>query len=393
MKILLFDPITAGNVHVAFNATMVESLIRIPSVTTLTLLLEQKQLTQCVFEEVLDHPIIDVYPLPELPNNIGHKFKGAKVFRAFSSYRQFYCVARKVLPDIVILLAADNVLTPLAFRFLGHHWKHKTWRLLIVFHNNIENMRLQHSVRKLRLIQSLWAGALNRPYSEILVLSEFLKNSITQFLPGTHVKYLPHPTYANIHSRYINPKQAYIKDIDFLFLGRHALEASKSGFLDEFIATVSKIWNYESGDSIRAKIALPSSLCIRNEQAIELELYNYYPTIHGYLNLIARSRFVVIPPSSEPRLTASGILADTLTIGVPITAPNTGPFAENAASQKEQFLYSKKEELEEILMAVKSLTKKEYLSIQSSILKYSAGLSVVSTSLRLKKILDDLYLK
>lgn len=375
--IFIFDPVTSGFSHAVFNYTILKSVINIPSISVVYLLLDGDQVSLPLFQKISFHPKITFCSFHDI---IMHKKVVRNLVAKIKKHWQAFKIAKAYKPDAVLFLAGDNLFSPLIFWIIGLKYSKQ---IVVIFHNNIENYRSQKSKLKRALSRLLWSFALETKKGEVLVLSEFVKNQLNLMLPRTRASVLPLPTYEEAHSYSIKVKGKQEKCIDFLFLGSHAYRAFVTGFLGRFIFEISNTWK---GHKVPV-VALPGSFHLESEQAsVSLKYLEDYPETNRYLDLIRRSRFVVIPSVSGSRISASSVMADTMTLGVPLVAPMAGFFAEHAASQMKKFYYDDDQELTDVLQNIKKLKEDEYLSICQNIVAYSQKFSIDNVSKRMQKI-------
>ena len=110
-----------------------------------------------------------------------------------------------------------------------------------------------------------------------------------------------------------------------------------------------------------------------------------------YWRLLLKSKFLIIPPQSASRITASGVHIDAISAGVPVIAPESGTFAENVPNLGKVLLYNK-DNLKEVFRRALLMTKIDYknLSIEventSELLSLNRSISVFNEMFFINKI-------
>jgi len=371
MRIILFDPVTYGFSHAAFNASMILSFCSVNKIKSLTIMLEKNQITHPYIQSAINESPLQplVLPLPTSKNSLI-----TKIARSIKSHILLIFRVLIEKPNVICFLASDNTFSPFFLTLISAITNRTKSRLLIVFHNNLENMKNNHL--KLRL----WETVIRITDVRLIVLSPFLKKRVKLHIPSASVVCIPHPSYTEFRGS----PQVYIpyseKLYDFLFLGRHAYSLNGKEFLANFINECSSFnINRCVKIVISADVQVGDLYCPSN---VELITYRYPITDFMYDKLLQESRFVVVPPDSAYRLTASGVLADSITFGVPIIAPKAGPFMDSVSETCYSLLYKHGNFIPALQMAL-SITPDIYYNVTKDILKLREELSISNTAKRL----------
>ena len=88
-----------------------------------------------------------------------------------------------------------------------------------------------------------------------------------------------------------------------------------------------------------------------------------------------KSKFLIIPPQSASRITASGVHIDAISAGIPVIAPELGTFAENVSILGKSLLYNK-ENLTEVFKRALLMTNIDYQNLCNELVKTSESLSI-----------------
>ncbi len=382
MRILLVDPINSGENHAAFNATIVIALSHHLDVKSIYLFLEERQLETRFFMDIFQDAKVTTCSFSKDTDFAKVGREGIGRFQYLQNYRRFLKIVDDLKPDVIILLSADNLMIPLTLISLILIRK-KIPKIFVIWHNNLENL-----INGCILLKKfIWRKATNATGSVIIVLSPFLKVAGEKLIQDINFRVLPHPTYAHLHKQLIMRKKSQtIKSVDFLFIGRHARDSIISGFLEEFLESCSSIISKIPKKYI--SVALPREFytCVKDD--VILFPYDSNPSFSEYSFLIRKAKFVVAPPCSGSRLTASGVLADLLTLGTPVIAPNEGVWKWQTAPKNRDFLFGNREELRQIILRALTLSVEEYRMLSLDILEYSGLFDIENTSKNLLALIQ-----
>lgn len=383
MQLLFIDPLNSRDRHAAFNATIVSAAVRLSGVSSIYLLVEKSQLGSAYFTGILPNPKIFAHPF-EFANALVKQplIKIGVLQSLIKTYRHLLRVIHDVKPDIVFFLAADNFATPLAILAgqLVDRGK-KTPRFVVVLHNNFENLA---QGRYPALKKSLWRITERITNITFVVLVPFLVTEGRCAFPQSDFQILPHPTYAHLHPQFAQEKVPSIKEVDFLFLGRHAYEAVHSGFLEEFLKCCVDILPNIPQNSIG--VALPSDFDVDIPEGISLLPYQSYPSAPEYFSIIADAKFAVIPDCSRHRLTASGVLVDLLTLGTPVIAPKDGAWLYQVAPGNQALLFDNLVDLRQKVLRALTMPMEEYRALSLDVSTHCERFDLVTTSTHLDTI-------
>ena len=380
MNTLVIDPVNTGNSHAAFNSSFIRAMAMCNEIESITLLIDRKQYNHSHFCYIKDN-LNNVIPI--LNNNFFSRYKPINAFLSWSNAFLYYLKLIRFLHlnriDILLFLAADNTFSPFLINLISSYLTKRRISLYIVFHNNLEN--LKNSPKK----SIRWKNALVNKNVNVILLSRFLIKEAIKTFPDNNMIVIPHPTYAHLHAKpdlALNKKEK----VDFLFLGRHSIKADLTGFLDYFILLCKKI---ELSENVEIKIRL----LVRNDLRTINECDNIEvlvnPSTEHYFNSIISAKFGVFPPESSDRLSASGVIADLQTFGIPIIAPMEGPFKENYSFANYPFLYNDLSELPSLIQAAMMLSNSKYLQIHNEIRKKNESLSIENISKLIERVLIE----
>lgn len=359
IKLCVIDPITKGIEHASFNYHFINKISNISFISDYFLIIDEKQI-KC----------------PPFQGNIFNKFKKIMLLRGKRESTLLFITLRRIIDHLkivfnilkyknntIVFIAADNYFTPLSIALIKLLLRVK---IFVVFHNNVEHYFSQKNCLKKLIIKKIWKFALKRLGCEIIILAEFLKNNMP-FIPiETRILFVKHPIFLETHKKIID-KDKIEKETDFIFIGNHAYLAFQSGFLKKFIGYVHSFWERNK----TAIVALPDSIYKKiGTKSVFLKSFPDYPAFDTYLYLINKSRFLVIPNISGSRMSASGLLADTIAIGAPIVAPRKGAFLEHMDSQDRRFYYENESDLKSIIKEISCIDEYEYNKISKNIIEY-----------------------
>lgn len=213
----------------------------------------------------------------------------------------------------VIFLSFDNSLFP--FFCLLNFSKLRNRKVICVIHNNLKS--IQDSAIKKFIFQSLKKLV----DIEYVVLTESMKNIADKIL-ATDSKLFYHPFYQIPMDR---KDRKTVEVINFLVMGRQAIEFCKSDLYNKFIEAAedsSRVCN------ISIISPIPLNLKPYNSSKIVTNLVIATLSYEVYWEYFKLSNFVIFPPSEEIYHRASGVLMDTFVSGSIFIAPEVGHFSE-----------------------------------------------------------------
>jgi glycosyltransferase involved in cell wall biosynthesis len=194
---------------------------------------------------------------------------------------------------------------------------------LIVSHNNIQS--IVYNIQKRRR----WQNAVSRSGAKFMVLENQLFGQAKNILGVDNTIRLKHPTYGHIE-KYEKAKKArkHLSFLyDFIMIGRHGrVKESVREILQASEEIIQEALNEIYNITIRIAFTGPEMDLVPSDHRIQLISLGKYPAFDEYLLAIARSRFVVFPSAASARMTASGTLADAMSVGTPVIAPSEGAF-------------------------------------------------------------------
>lgn len=369
MRTLIFDPTSINISHLSFNITIIRSILGIPKVNTVKVLLSDTQTKNKIFDEIKSNDKTEFED--SLANSKLNKNKFTFFLFTITSYFKLLFSLINYKPDTLFVLSSDNLYGPILLRIIRNLFK---LDIYIFLHNNIENS-MSSSLKK-----TIWSSLLIKRTHGI-VLSEFvLNNSINLFSNSLNIHLLPHPSYAHLVND-IELQNDKTK-IDFLLLGRHSEYFYENDFANKFFNKFLEI-----GDKSKIKIALrKSKLNVFKNEKIEFIEYEYPITDQEYWDLLKRTKFLIIPPQSKTRITASGVHIDAITMGVPVLAPKKGTFSENVNVLGKELLFDD-DDLSDCFKKVFLLKEDEYEVLKSEVESISNSLSLAESSKRINEIL------
>jgi hypothetical protein len=371
MKALVFDPFTINISHLSFNITIIRSIVGIPKVNSVKVLLSNTQTKNKVFDEIKSNDKTKFED--SLANSRLNKNKFTFLLFTITSYFKLLFSLITYKPDTLFVLSSDNLYGPILLRIIINIFKLDVY---IFLHNNIENSKSSY------LKKTIWSSLLIKRTHGI-VLSEFVLNrSINLFSNSLNIHLLPHPSYAHLVND-IELQNDKTK-IDFLLLGRHSKYFYENDFAKTFFADFLK----KEGEN-KIKIALrKSNLNVYENDKIEFIEYEFPITDEEYWDLLKRTKFLIIPPQSKTRITASGVHIDAITMGVPVLAPKKGTFLENVNVLGKELLFDD-DDLSECFKKVFSLNEDDYEVLKSEVESISNSLSLKENSKRINEILKN----
>jgi hypothetical protein len=214
---------------------------------------------------------------------------------------------------LVIFLSFDNSLFP--FFCLLNFSNLRNRRVICMIHNNLKSIQ-ESAIKKLAF---QWLTKLvNIDY---VVLTESMKNIADRILT-IDSKLFHHPFYqVPMEMKDDEP----IKAINFLVMGRQAIEFCKSDLYNKFIEAAE---NSSRACNISIISPIPINLKPYNSAKVVTDLVIATLSSEEYWEYFRHSNFVIFPPSEEIYYRASGVLMDTFASGSIFIAPESGHFSE-----------------------------------------------------------------
>lgn len=317
MNILICDAITHDHVHSLFNYSIIKSIESI-EYKKIILILEKNQLEQPIFKNIAQQ--IEHKHIYKLPSNTNDSFLARKC-RAILSHYKILEIIIKEKPNLIFLLASDNLFTPITLILKNYFTKTKC---IIIFHNNLENIKDSNSK------QYIWKAALKNKEHSVIFLSKHIKSIFDKMNLGKTSHSISFPSYCNLLK-----KNNVSKDIDFLILGRHSHELNQEKLYSIFNNQIEC-----TGSNINI---LVSQNITTNHTVGGVNFHTYIHPIKEnlYWDTLSKAKFIIIPEEAFDRLTASGIQIDALTMGIPVIAPKTNIFLEYTPEACKALLYEK----------------------------------------------------
>ncbi len=285
-------------------------------------------------------------------------------FNIYKAYRD----ARKKRVKRFIFLAADNFYIPFLLSLLSLLF-FKKLSINVILHNNVNKFAQD------RVGFVLWRLA-DLLGINITVLSDYVKESMLK-MGFKNINVLPHPVYSDLPKvRSLLNEKDKVKDIDFLVLGRHAFN-------------LDWLKNLVTQDAVLKRKAIVACLhrseCELYQSSIDFKYYEKPLSETDYWSLVSRSRFIVIPPSSGNRLTASGVLIDAISMAVPVLAPQFGVFNKEISGTCRSLLYNEND-CQNVFSRALDTDDEKYRTYQTELLNRHTLLDIKATTLALKSL-------
>lgn len=371
MKVIIFDPVSTGKSHYTFNNTMIKIITEANNISSVRIILSQSHFLKLHSSETSESTKI---------KNI-HGINYSKINKTrfhflVCSVIAYLHLIRKIIkynPKSLFILAADNLYSPfflLIIKFIFNI------NIYVFLHNNLENVKNSNFKKKL-LIKILNNGVKG------ICLSKFVMRNANQLLNNnSNLLYFPHPSYSHLFKE--RASESYKCENDFLLLGRHSVFFTESNFHKKIFSVCEDLNSQKSiVFSIRKN-------CLQKKQSknIEITEYDFPMNDEEYCKLLFKSKFLIIPPQSASRITASGVHIDAISAGIPVIAPELGTFAENVSVLGKSLLYNE-ENLKEVFKRALLMTNNDYENLCKELVKTSELLSLNrSTSLIEKMIFN-----
>jgi hypothetical protein len=361
MNITIVDPITDTHWHANFNALFIKVFTIINKSDNIDVALESNQLEQAIVNTVVSQENINIIKLPKINNN--------RLQRSLYIFKKLTYLVKAKKTDLLVFLASDNLVIPIYIYLFSKIFK-KT-KIIIFMHNNLE------SIKQSSFKQYLWRRILNRNIHGIF-LSKYVYNYSKNYLHHNTLL-LPHPSYYDLFNIHIDRVHKY----DFLILGRHSESFGDNDFTKQFLDSCSKYSNRQ----INIIIGSNSTMSTKNNN-IKINTYTFPISTERYWELLYSSKFLIIPPESGLRLTASGVHLDAITACLPTIAPKIGTFYENTPKSCNHLLYD--EDIERTIKYALNLNVETYHLIVKDLKLKSNSLNINSTVTRVEKLLNNI---
>jgi hypothetical protein len=328
-RILLVNPVSLGPQHEAFDSTCLYALshefAECPSNIELTFVARPNHVDASL-DFLSRYKAASNFAVRRLWSNRQGRLS------SMVCYVQAMSVVLKALRggrlDRIVLMVADNTITPRFLSLFGGLIQRRGIRLDVLWHNNIENMR--GAPNKLRL----WAKISKIDCIKIVVLENFMVELAERTFPVGKIWLWPFPIPSFIEQIQAAlaapeiPSKAY----DFLVSGNHVSRAANASFFASLDRGLKACKAISSNSNLAATpvqtptIALlgqpksglpdePPLICLPRPEAYR-----------DYLTALHQARFVLFPPDSAHRQTASGVMLDAISMGIPIVAPRAGAY-------------------------------------------------------------------
>tara|TARA_R100001143_G_C3361083_1_gene135899 strand:- start:23483 stop:24592 length:1110 start_codon:yes stop_codon:yes gene_type:complete len=365
-KILIIDPVNNTDSHVAFNSTIIKALKR-NNCNISDLIVSYSQ---------IKHPFYEGLNMNSRPLN--GKLFGINIY----SYLWFGLLAYAKLiikiftntPNKILFLCVDNTLFYYIIKCIRYIY---SGDIYVIVHSNLE--QLKNSDNKLRKWERLDA----KFEIKFIVLADFLKVEMSKMLDIKNVEVLNNPTYGHLLNS--EGEIDYLKrKIDYIFLGGAANEAYQSKFIKKFMDELSLI--SQKFPSKKLTIGFPSNFTLDARKNINVYYYGIRPNHNKYYELLQNSKFIVIPTSRGNKLSTSGVLADAITHGVLLIAPEKAPLNQCLPSEAKEYLYN---DLNLASVLEKTITnQKTHNKLSMFVKKYSDSSNLNYLECRMKIILN-----
>lgn len=359
MKAVVVNPLSFGFSHAVFDAILL-----------ITILEKIKKMTKKIYFLGEKEHVSEVQNiLGSYSKNIkfiGYKKHGEERLAITLIFIQIYLklasLKKKNERVLEFFSAADNTITPFYLKYFCSGLSKNYIPPVIFSHNNLQSI-VRKTVKGQR-----WKRALDDSGAKIMALETDLFKKSKSMLSCYKISEIEHPTYNNLDSykraRQIRQRASLL--YDFLLIGRHG---RKKENVDELVRITEEVIDKMENNIINREIHIGftgSSLNIlKKKSEIKIIALGEYPKLDDYLKAIARTKFVVFPSSAGCRLTASGTLADALSVGTPIIAPAKGGFKSITKyfEKFNQFFYENEEGLKNALKTAITIQNSEYKSL------------------------------
>ena len=142
MRTLVLDLINSHDSHLMINATFIKILTELQSISDKTYLLlplsqlEQPIIANCKYikKEVVRLPLCS-------DNKSLFKLQNFPAIALLVKIKKTLSEIKRIKPDRILLLAADNTFTPLLINYLCSKNNSDYYSIYIIIHNNLENLR------------------------------------------------------------------------------------------------------------------------------------------------------------------------------------------------------------------------------------------------------------
>lgn len=329
-ELLVCDPISSGDSHYFFNKSFLKGVIESRS-----------------YNNVYYVGSTNYLEAPNISYKISKSYKDI--------FKNIIGVINNKNIDKLIFLASDNFFIPLLSKLINNF---KDLEISIILHNNFQNLNNNF------LKKNIWRSVDRGRNLSLICLTDNIVND--NDLELKNIKYVPHHTYLNLQE-FRSLQEFETKVYDFSFLGRHASISVETGFISCFIDILNDIAT-DQHSNIDIFISEKFEHDV-DHQNLSVTFDDGWLSKEVYLDNINKSRFLVFPYHSISRKTASGILNEAITLGIPVIAPEGGTFPSETPSILAEYLYSDKSHLGQILVEVLSMNEADYLRLSDNLKK------------------------
>ena len=276
-------------------------------------------------------------------------------------YRTVVCEKSKK----IVLLAIDNSLIPFLFLINSIFIILARKKITIILHNNLETL---YRVKWKRLMFKIFLKIFN---PKLITLSPFIQKELHKCLNYSNIPIVFHQNYIDLFNDVFKFKLRRNNEerIIISISSSHSrilikeLSQNKSFFGNQIKHLEDRIRiNYISMDTFDAKYIF----LIKNMRPNDI--YDYYQYIYN-------SDYMLFPIDNSSNKRASGVLMDTLTLGVGFIAPNVGHFKDIKKNFNIGILYDDYSNLIEILCNL----KKNNFCTNSNLISNTSSLKLLQT--------------
>lgn len=365
MKVIMADNISIDYSHLDFNKTFIKAVVNCSSVESLELIVSASQK-----DNIKKFLQVDKVQNISYLNNKSMNSNALSFI--YHSLKAYYKLVRRIIrfkPDTLLLLAIDNIIGPILILLLKNIF---SLEIIVLSHNNFD------VIKKSKFKKWIWCRGLMKGIKN-LFLSKFVLEKVKENFPmkcHPNLDYVPHPTYDFLFAVSDQKKHSYT--YDFLILGRHSLFFKDSDFAKK-ICSLSKSVKAKRRFRLHVrKGCFPSNI----DANFDVSEYEFPMSNNEYKEKLKQSRFLLIPPLSGERVTASGVHLDAITSGLPTIAPISGAFRENTSILGESLLYNS-HNIEEVFAKALQMNDYDYEKLTKEINTMSESLSLQALTSRL----------
>ncbi|MDZ7861106.1 MAG: hypothetical protein U5O15_10690 [Candidatus Krumholzibacteriota bacterium] len=389
MKILAIDGVSNGHDHLRFNATVIEILCSSLALTWFGFCAEKRHVSKVL--KTLDmktNKSFNLYPINSIFRNCS-KSKAKLILELLNIYWNALLIIKREKPDRLLFVGVEYTLFPLfASVFLR----------ICVFRQKLDIYVVLHNLYRIKISPTkhiLWKIMFNCLDLQCIVLANTVQGKFTELFPKRLSLLWRHPSYGHLIPWAIDKDinlESFRKDniIRLLLVGRQGTLAISNGFLDLLAALCQKVTEVTGR---KFKIIVTSTFQTKEKPTTRtnVKLLNRRLPDQEYFQIIMDSDYVVFPIVSDIDYRASGILADAITMKVPVLAPKAGHFRELCSEDglnKGGWLYDGRDGLERTLFKIARVVPGEYINMCRYIDYLNEELSLQRAEVRLRSILD-----